>query len=551
MGIPLREVMKIYPFSQNRLIAGAAGLDRIVVSSNIQEVPEVDKWLRGGEILFSAGYAMADITDKKGFLKKLNESGLAAMVLKPGPYLPFIPDDVIEYCDEIGLPLFQMPENLPYMSCILPIFERITNQQLWVLQKIERVHEDILKNIINGGGLDSICQTLFNVSGNKTAIYSVNGRVMATSYDASIETESEMTQDLDAELLRFLTTIGSEQWLLCPHQKILFREQYWICVPVQARGEILAYLFQCCSSKDDDATNSILLSQTSMLIALEIIQEQSLVEREHQIAEQLLEDVLLRRYKDERVIHMRGLYLQLDFRNPYFIFAVNADSFENYLSLNEQETDELEVQQIKNMIRKITRTTLSEHCNAFLLMNEGVGMIGMIEVNSRCCENTVFKALEVLLERLGDELSKLKFSVGISRRTSGLANAEKALEEAQKAILVSRRRRDDIKLSCFSDLGSLVFLSELSDSESLKSFCDKKLGTLQEYDSQNNGSLLQTLAAYLECDGHLQRTADFLFVHKNSVIYRLNKIRGLIDVDLSDYRTLFDLHLCMLMRDFI
>lgn len=33
MGIPLREVMKIYPFSRSKLIGGAGGLDRMVESS--------------------------------------------------------------------------------------------------------------------------------------------------------------------------------------------------------------------------------------------------------------------------------------------------------------------------------------------------------------------------------------------------------------------------------------------------------------------------------------------------------------------------------------
>lgn len=551
MGIPLREVMRIYPFSQNKLIAGESGLDRYVESSNIQEVPEVEKWLRGGEILFSAGYAMASITDKRSFFQKLNECGVAAIVLKPGPYLPYISEDIIQYCNELGLPLFQMPENLPYMSCILPIFEQITNQQLWALQKIKRVHEDVLKEILNGGGLAGICQMLFNVFGTTTAIYSTNGRIMATSYDQSGENEPEMDQDLDEEILRFLNTIGGGQWVESPCRKITFRGRTWICVPAQARGEILAYLLQCCLAKEEDSTNAMLLSQASMLIALEIVQEHSLLEREYQIAEQLLEDILLRRYKDERVIQMRGLYLQLDFRNPYHIFVIDTDSFEHYLSQYVDTTGENEIQEIKNTIRQITRMTMSEHCTAYLLMNESMGMIGMIEVNSRCSETSIIEALETLLKRLVQQLPELSFSIGISRQTSGLNEAEAALKEAQKAIRVSRRRRDGVKLSRFSELGSLVFLSELSESESLRKFFEEKLGVLQVYDEKNDASLMQTLSAYLECDGHLQRTADSLFLHKNSVIYRLNKIRSLINVDLSDYRTLFDLHLCILMKDFI
>ena len=61
MGIWLRDAMKIEPFSRAQLIAGIKGIDRMVVAANIQEVPDVDKWLYGGEILFTAGYAFGSV----------------------------------------------------------------------------------------------------------------------------------------------------------------------------------------------------------------------------------------------------------------------------------------------------------------------------------------------------------------------------------------------------------------------------------------------------------------------------------------------------------
>lgn len=66
IGITLKEVMKTEPFSKAILVAGRNGLDRTVFSATIQEVPEVAKWMRGGEIVFTAGYAFR--TPEKGVL---------------------------------------------------------------------------------------------------------------------------------------------------------------------------------------------------------------------------------------------------------------------------------------------------------------------------------------------------------------------------------------------------------------------------------------------------------------------------------------------------
>ena len=52
MGIPLEKIMKIPPFSNAVLVGGKKGIGRIVESANIQEVPHVERWLHGGEIVF-------------------------------------------------------------------------------------------------------------------------------------------------------------------------------------------------------------------------------------------------------------------------------------------------------------------------------------------------------------------------------------------------------------------------------------------------------------------------------------------------------------------
>ncbi len=60
------------------------------------------------------------------------------------------------------------------------------------------------------------------------------------------------------------------------------------------------------------------------------------------------------------------------------------------------------------------------------------------------------------------------------------------------------------------------------------------LKPLQQYDRLHHGDLVKTLAQYLRHSGHIGRTADALFVHRNSLRYRLARIRALLDVDLDD-----------------
>jgi DNA-binding PucR family transcriptional regulator len=60
------------------------------------------------------------------------------------------------------------------------------------------------------------------------------------------------------------------------------------------------------------------------------------------------------------------------------------------------------------------------------------------------------------------------------------------------------------------------------------------LKPLEQYDRDRNGDLLKTLAVYLEHAGNSVRAADTLFLHRNSLRYRLARIQALMGMDPDD-----------------
>jgi DNA-binding PucR family transcriptional regulator len=60
------------------------------------------------------------------------------------------------------------------------------------------------------------------------------------------------------------------------------------------------------------------------------------------------------------------------------------------------------------------------------------------------------------------------------------------------------------------------------------------LKPLQEYDRAHYGDLVRTLGAYLRHGGNSTQTADALFLHRNSLRYRLARIRAITGLDPDD-----------------
>ena len=60
------------------------------------------------------------------------------------------------------------------------------------------------------------------------------------------------------------------------------------------------------------------------------------------------------------------------------------------------------------------------------------------------------------------------------------------------------------------------------------------LEKLRSYDRSNQADMLETLKAYLENDRNAQRCANLLYLHRNSLQYRVRRIQEIADIDLDD-----------------
>jgi purine catabolism regulator len=88
----------------------------------------------------------------------------------------------------------------------------------------------------------------------------------------------------------------------------------------------------------------------------------------------------------------------------------------------------------------------------------------------------------------------------------------------------------------------------LSDREKLVMFYEKTLGPLLEYDMRQHADLIKTLEAFFACHGNLSQTAEMLIVHRNTLLYRMNRINEIAQIDLDRPEIRLALHLAITIR---
>lgn len=132
---------------------------------------------------------------------------------------------------------------------------------------------------------------------------------------------------------------------------------------------------------------------------------------------------------------------------------------------------------------------------------------------------------------------------GASHLFSGIRHLRAARKEAADALETGRLLDPDRRLFPFEEYGLYVMLRKVKDGEDIRRYLHPSIRMLQAYDYENSSHLLETLRVYLEKNANIKDTAEALFLHRNSVTYRLHKIEELTGLTLEDGDTAFRLRL--------
>lgn len=146
-------------------------------------------------------------------------------------------------------------------------------------------------------------------------------------------------------------------------------------------------------------------------------------------------------------------------------------------------------------------------------------------------------------------LRRWELVAGVSRRVSGLERLKEYHIQAQETLAVGRRLKRKFRYSTYDSLSSFLLFQRVPEDE-LGLYCHQKIQELGEYDRTHNTELCATLQVYLEQTKSLVRTAEILFVHRNTVRYRINKCMELLGSSLEDGNEIFSYILSLRMLEY-
>jgi purine catabolism regulator len=139
-------------------------------------------------------------------------------------------------------------------------------------------------------------------------------------------------------------------------------------------------------------------------------------------------------------------------------------------------------------------------------------------------------------------------AAGIGRNAQGIEAIRLAYRQASMALAIARDLYGGTRSLRFEELGAERLLFHLIGYPELATYRHDMIGPLEDYDRKHGADLTRTVEVFLACHGNHARAARELHLHRNTLLYRLERATELLGKDLDDPETRLAVQLALKVR---
>jgi carbohydrate diacid regulator len=305
------------------------------------------------------------------------------------------------------------------------------------------------------------------------------------------------------------------------------------------------------------------LSPQLLQALVELIVQQTTAQttsNHHELKDQFIHELLHYQGGNESIIINRAKQLGIDLSPPRAVILIDAASY-----ILENSSD-LDPQLLELRQRRRIQTIISSIISFFHLPNDticadlGEGRVCVLKASDTknldlwvgCSDrqkhdsswanlSALKRAADALRVRLHEDTGSA-ITIGIGRYHPGLEGLARSYEDARVALSLGNRLQRQNYVHCLSELGIAAFVG-IAD-ETVKIELAKYLLSPLDHEPE----LIATIEAFFLEDCCCGSTAKRLYIHRNTLTYRLEKIASLIGLDPRRFDDAVQIRLSLLLR---
>lgn len=501
--ISVQDILHRKHFHCAKVVAGEKGLARIVKWVHILEMVDVKQLIQGNELVLTTGVVLKD--NEQGFLsfiEQLHHLNAAGLCVELGEYIAEIPSSVIQLANVLNFPIIVFSEIVKFIEITQDVHSIIISQQFEALKKLEHYAQQINKYSLKTSDTHQILLYM--------------QRYLQVNVVLELKNHSyTFIPNKDAEF--FDSIKDSESKKIAFSELNLFEQSY---------GKVYIYS----PTRDLTEFDYLILDRTMVTLSQCVLRDLYIEEKSGSEYRQFLEDWMNGKASNDEI----ALFLEewnARLKKAHWLVMI---------SQLKRETKDKDVTYYKINLRKALE---KEGFHSFTVEQSKRLIFILGDMRGKgCYKDRITRALNE-----GVNQSKWDSQIAVGRYVQHFNGVQESFLTAQDTVQI---RWKIPELSYFyEDLYLYHLVQVLQKNPLVMAVAQEKIDLLYQYDKKYNSNLIHTLQVYLRCNGLKKETAEKLFIVRQTLYHRLEKIEQILGPDFMEYENRLYLEMVLLMTE--
>lgn len=522
-------------------LAGENGGSNPISGINIMDNPDTVPWLKKDEMILSTGYLFVstDMTDH--IIRDLHDKGCSALGIKMNRYIDRLPDEMIAQANELSFPIISIPFDSTMEEIVNIVYHQMFEDEMSATQRIATAYNHILMAVMRSNRLDEMTSGISVVVGSPVFLTNENFEILEYFIPEDSEITFPFTFCRDPNTVfsekDILELTELEQQAVLPVRKlgktIAEKTVTFLIFPVTNKNIVVGHLVCIEEKREFTSQDYDFISNIDSIIYIALVKNNFRSEEQRSNDERFYH--MLLSGKTENISELESLCLINRFNySAEMVCAVFTASGYERLTVAKRRTLERLFWNtccsvLDSMEISYNKTLYDSTFLLFIYCDE--------KSNQNITADKMHKLMDSIIEALDN--NKLHCCAGFSRSGSGIGNIPELYSQAVRALKFGSRLHPENR--CFSYQEDYIIhnLYMSFSMSKLKEIYNEYILPLLQYDEKYSGELFHTIDEYIECRENMTAAAKKLFIHRNTMMYRLKQIEEILGVDIDSREALF------------
>ncbi|MHB1314665.1 MAG: PucR family transcriptional regulator [Christensenellales bacterium] len=533
----VKDLLNSYPLHGATVVAGENGLNRKISLFGVLEAPDSTNFVKPNEFLITTGYSLKESKlVELNTIQRLIEKNAAGLGIKLNRYIREFSQETLQYANEHAFPIISLPAALSWyevINSILAMNFTSTGQYADIIDRfrhnlfLSNTYEEILDHMSR---LMMYPCTFFSKKDKKIIDSAGNSHsvLMLHSITDNLKKDDPENSMSLMNISRVRYNLNNETVLVCP---------------IRSKSDN-TYYFLLWEGKEPLSYDQMLTFQfASMLIWWKLIEfEKANDAFTNEKNEFLLNLITSNPVLDENLfVKARSLLIKI---KSHFIL-----SLECFAKVNNELRESAFTNDVIRTIDQICGRNEYSYC---CISDEKICLFIPISVNFETDQKMTEYILPIA-QNIQNEMQNIhtgyQFGIGIGSLAKSLAEFNHSYKTSRISLMMANQVLGKGQIGNYNQSNIYKLLYEDEKGANFGKYIEQYIAPLLKVDAQTNGALLKTLQLFFKLGRSNRKCSKEMFVHQNTIIYRLKKIEKICGLDLNDPNDIMVMEIALKMYE--